>query len=451
MFPMIGKSEGMAKLGARVGSDQLILRRLCVAGLLWLALLANGGCSREFYREWANQDVSEAVFEKSRDPRWRLDMFTIEPPALSRYGDPYNQEFPPAPPDDYATQALSPVPQSPGHRLMVPAEGTGYQDMLENWQQRQQAAAPAPAATSPPDAGPGMLPSPPPAAPSPFAPSPNSGTNPGEMAPNRVPASTPSTGSNSLGRGPLSSPKTGSSGSGASQAQFQMVDTGVWLAAYQEPEQPPPTAPPVPQPTGTPSEPPQRLNTPPIGQDPNPQINEDLSKPVNPRPDLTREEQQAAETKGAEIAGIFIPKAITLNEAEAAGLPSESRPYEITIEQAFTLALINSRVYQFQLENIYLASLAVTLQRFAFEPQFFAGLSPLTGVAGGGFPSANPINTFVYHTKESPGGQVSLLNMGTVAGAGKLFNSGARLLVGFANQVVFNFVGRTPRQPIVQS
>ena len=24
---------------------------------------------REFYREWANQDVSEAVFEKSRDPR----------------------------------------------------------------------------------------------------------------------------------------------------------------------------------------------------------------------------------------------------------------------------------------------------------------------------------------------------------------------------------------------
>ena len=39
------------------------------------------GCGREFYREWANQDVSEAVFEKSRDPRWRIDFFSIEPPA----------------------------------------------------------------------------------------------------------------------------------------------------------------------------------------------------------------------------------------------------------------------------------------------------------------------------------------------------------------------------------
>jgi hypothetical protein len=32
-----------------------------------------------------------------------------------------------------------------------------------------------------------------------------------------------------------------------------------------------------------------------------------------------------------------------------------------------------------------------------------------------------------------------------------LFDTGARLLVGFANQVVFNFVGRSPRQPSVQS
>ena len=31
-----------------------------------LALGAPAGCGREFYREWANQDVSEAIFEKSR-------------------------------------------------------------------------------------------------------------------------------------------------------------------------------------------------------------------------------------------------------------------------------------------------------------------------------------------------------------------------------------------------
>ena len=78
------------------------------------------------------------------------------------------------------------------------------------------------------------------------------------------------------------------------------------------------------------------------------------------------------------------PGAIDFDEAEAAGLPRDSQPYVITMEQAFTLALINSRVYQFQLENLYLARLAVTLQRFAFSPQFFAGLSPLTGGGPGG-------------------------------------------------------------------
>ena len=110
-------------------------------GAILLALLAVGsqtGCSREFYREWANQDVSEAVFEKSRDPRWRIDLFSIEPPALSRFADPYDPEFPPAPPDDPATEALSPVPQWPDNRLIVPAEGTGYIDMLEEWKRENE-------------------------------------------------------------------------------------------------------------------------------------------------------------------------------------------------------------------------------------------------------------------------------------------------------------------------
>ena len=79
--------DAMRQLGGRV-----ILAALVVG--------PQSGCTREFYREWANQDVSEAIFEKSRDPRWRLDIFSIEPPALSRFADPYDQEAPPAPPDD---------------------------------------------------------------------------------------------------------------------------------------------------------------------------------------------------------------------------------------------------------------------------------------------------------------------------------------------------------------
>ena len=119
------------------------------AALLALALGSQAGCGREFFREWANHDVSEAIFEKSRDPRWRLDMFSVDPPALSRFADPYDPDRPPAPPDDLATQALSPVPQWPDNRLIMPVEGTGYLDMLEAWQRERPQPAAAPAAGQP--------------------------------------------------------------------------------------------------------------------------------------------------------------------------------------------------------------------------------------------------------------------------------------------------------------
>src|SRR4051794_17554655 len=112
---------------------RLSSRRARAAGAMLLALVPGLGCGREFFRQWANQDASEAIFEKSRDPRWRLDMFSIEPPALSRFANPYDPDRPPAPPDDYASQALSPTPQWPDHRLIVPTEGTGHLDMLEAW------------------------------------------------------------------------------------------------------------------------------------------------------------------------------------------------------------------------------------------------------------------------------------------------------------------------------
>ena len=111
-----------------------VARRIGLGAILVaMATGAPYGCTREFYREWANQDVSEAVFEKSRDPRWRIDVFSVEPPMLSRFADPYDQEVPPAPPDDPATEALSPVPQWADNRLLLPVEGTGYLDLLEYW------------------------------------------------------------------------------------------------------------------------------------------------------------------------------------------------------------------------------------------------------------------------------------------------------------------------------
>ena len=203
---------------------------------------------------------------------------------------------------------------------------------------------------------------------------------------------------------------------------------------------------------------PDRLQNPSIPGDPFP-ITPDLKKPVGPPPGQTPGQFRDAEEIASTLAKMFVPEDIPMDEAIAAGLPSDSRPYVLTMEKAFELGLLNSRVYQFQLENIYINALAVTLQRFSFSPQFIAGLSPSTGAGGSGFggvaggglgPAVSPVNNFLYSTRGT-GSQSSALSYGTVAGVGKLFDNGAKVLASFANQVVFNFVGKNPLQPTVKS
>jgi hypothetical protein len=119
------------------------------------------------------------------------------------------------------------------------------------------------------------------------------------------------------------------------------------------------------------------------------------------------------------------------------------------MEQAFTLALINSRVYQTQIENLYASALEVTLQRWAFTPQFYAGISPVNGVIQRGFAPPNTGNSFLYSTGET-GAQLSTLNLGQMAGFGKLFQTGASIIAGFASQLVFNLNGQNAVQPTVR-
>jgi hypothetical protein len=167
-----------------------------------------------------------------------------------------------------------------------------------------------------------------------------------------------------------------------------------------------------------------------------------------------------AEAKG--LAEILVSTVPRIDEAEGMGLPRGMKVYRMNMQQAWLLALMNARFYQFNLESLYQSALAVTLQRFAFEPQFYAGLSPVTSVPqteGAGLgpppsaatPGVNTANNFTYATRFAPSGQISNLNIGTVAGFGKLFSSGGQILMGFANQVAFNFIGKNPQQPTVMS
>ena len=74
----------------------------------WLValLLAAIGCSREHYRRTADQDVYQAVGQKTCDPFWPLDGYTIQPSPESRFYDVANPNYPPMPPDDPAAHKL---------------------------------------------------------------------------------------------------------------------------------------------------------------------------------------------------------------------------------------------------------------------------------------------------------------------------------------------------------
>jgi len=447
--------------------------RLGAAPALLACLLGTqAGCTREFFREWANQDVSEAVFEKSRDPRWRLDTFSIEPPAMSRFADPYDPDFPPAPPDDRAAEALSPVPQSPDNRLLVPVEGNGYIQMLEQWQAERDALPkpPQPAVSPPAPAGtpspfiPGMGAEPPPVPPASGIAVPGPTTwKPDQKGGAARAQKTPilladARGPAARSKIPPPRPASDFTLTTAKQAPKGKQDGGVRRAAQQPPDGSGDSIRGVrpgdsrnetlqqPDPTLTP--------TPPIPLDPNPN-ERDMASPNLPRPGQLQPEGpdgMFTQEQAAELSGVLVPNIADIDETRAAGLnPDEIRPYKVTMQQAFTLALINSRSYQAQLENLYSAALAVTLSRFGFQPQFYAGMSPRTAPIGAGFPGLNPGNQFTYATRFAPGGQISNLQLSEVAGVGKLLNSGGQLLMGFANQLIFNFSGKNVIQPQVQS
>ncbi len=98
--------------------------------------------------------------------------------------------------------------------------------------------------------------------------------------------------------------------------------------------------------------------------------------------------------------------------------------YLLKLDQAAELAMFNSREYQDQRENLYLAALPVTQERFAFVAQLFAAQEAIRAYSG----------------RETATGQSSnwALNNGT--GFSKILPTGALLLLNFSNQTVFNFL-----------
>jgi outer membrane protein TolC len=120
-----------------------IRRNLSYAIALGMAgcLLASLGCTRRFYRERTDRDVEQILTEKNCFDAWQIEQWHAYPDPMARFADPTNPDRPPMPPDDPGARMLSPNPQRPGKAGVGFQQGTGYLDLMSNWDAVNRAAA----------------------------------------------------------------------------------------------------------------------------------------------------------------------------------------------------------------------------------------------------------------------------------------------------------------------
>ncbi len=107
-------------------------------------------------------------------------------------------------------------------------------------------------------------------------------------------------------------------------------------------------------------------------------------------------------------------------------LTSQQRGYRIRLHQAVELGLLNSREFQDRREDLYLAALAVSLERFNFAAQAFFTEQVFRRSIG----------------RELGGGE--LWDINTSAGITRRLPTGAALLLELANQVVIDLGSNRP-------
>ncbi|HJZ89708.1 MAG TPA: TolC family protein [Gemmataceae bacterium] len=111
-----------------------------------------------------------------------------------------------------------------------------------------------------------------------------------------------------------------------------------------------------------------------------------------------------------------------------AALRTDERPFLLTLDQAAELSLFNSRDFQDRREDLYLAALPVTLERYAFITQFTLG--------------ASAVRTWL--ASDRPGGPGSRWDIATTGRVTQLVPTGATLVAQLANQLTINLGTGTP-------
>jgi len=108
---------------------------------------------------------------------------------------------------------------------------------------------------------------------------------------------------------------------------------------------------------------------------------------------------------------------------------------KLSAEDALRLALLHSRTYQNQVENLYLSALDVSAERFDFDTQFFAGYNVLGSWLGREAPgSGGQSRSFLQlNTSSAPNDNTWQMR--------RNFATGGTLIVNFANQLLWQFSG----------
>ena len=119
------EAERLRGMGTWPKSMQII--RFAIVGSLLGVVVASGGCTRNYYRQKADCEVSEILSEKDVYPQWKIENSHVYPDPRARFADPTNPDRPPMPPDDPAAYDLAPNPQKPPRKAGVEwVEGEGY-------------------------------------------------------------------------------------------------------------------------------------------------------------------------------------------------------------------------------------------------------------------------------------------------------------------------------------
>jgi outer membrane protein TolC len=106
----------------------------------------------------------------------------------------------------------------------------------------------------------------------------------------------------------------------------------------------------------------------------------------------------------------------------------------LTPDGAVELGVLNSRDYQQQLEDLYLSALGLTLERFAFDVQWFAiNRTVYEHFGTGGVDKPN--------TPKIEGNETNTLTTSSNVGFSRAFASGGQFVVDFANSFVWQFTG----------